>query len=72
MNNNFKIVIEDEDYFVYFEQQYIGRIEHSEKDSGFYVVPTGANYSGFFKELETAIMELIFHTYAQHKRVPHC
>jgi hypothetical protein len=70
--NNFRIEIQDNEYRVYFEQKYIGRIEQSEKDSGFYVMPDGVTYSGFFKELDTAIMELVFHTYAQHKQVPHC
>ena len=71
--SNFRIEIQDNEYKVFFEQKYIGRIEHSQNDSGFYVMPDGATYSGFFKELDTAIMELVFHKYAQHnRRVPHC
>lgn len=70
--NNFKIDIRDNIYNVFFEQSLIGQVEYSKQDSGYVVRPVGASYTGFFRELERAITELVFHTYALNRDVPRC
>ena len=70
--NNFQIDIIDGTYNIFFENKFIGHIQYSTEDQGFIVQPHGASYNGFFKELETAITELVFHTYASNRKVPSC
>lgn len=70
---NFQIDIKnDGKYNIFFEHEFIGHIEYSEHDHGFLVHPHKATYTGFFRELETAIMELVFHKYAAHRAIPSC
>lgn len=57
---------------IYFENFYIGEVEYDEENEGYKVFPSWADYSGFFKQKESAIMELIFHYYAQTRAVPMC
>jgi hypothetical protein len=70
--NNFKIDIVGNTYHIYFNNSLVGWVNYSEFEGGYLVTPHNARYTGFFKNLETAITELIFHTYARHTAIPTC
>jgi hypothetical protein len=69
---NFSITIVNNTYHIYFNQDLVGWVNYSETEGGYLVTPYHARYTGFFKNLETAITELVFHTYSKHTAIPTC
>jgi hypothetical protein len=55
---------------VFFESALIGEIHQSQTSDGWFVKPSWAQYTGYFKTLERATIELVFHYYNQDRQVP--
>lgn len=55
---------------VFFENKLIGELHQSNTSAGWFVKPSWAEYTGFFKTLERATIELVFHYYSQERKVP--
>lgn len=70
--SNFQVKIVGAEYRIYFSQDFIGRVVHDPYEGGYLVTPANSRYTGFFKSLEVAITELVFHTYGKHSAIPTC
>lgn len=57
---------------LFFENELIGEILYSASFGGFLVYPSYTPHQGFFRTLESAIIELVFHYYTQNRSLPNC
>lgn len=61
-----------ESKLIHFEGKLIGFIYPCKTEPGYLVKPSFGSYTGFFKTLEKATIELVFHYWAQSRTVPFC
>lgn len=64
-------LITPETKLVYFEGEVVGYISPN-PEGGFTVEPAGKPYAANFGTMECACLELIFHVYAQTRKIPRC
>lgn len=68
---NFQIQVNDNKYYVVFNQAHIGMIEWDSEKEYYIVRPNGAPYSCEFYYLDEAIVELVFHNYRRTEQKIH-